>query len=104
MCVVSKGTWTGELASRLESDALAEGDAETNGEHTETSGEMVTDAGDEHAAALDTARRIHERQARHLIEASGANEYRNALDEYEVVVTDERETVEWQVADPGTSR
>lgn len=48
--------------------------------------------------ALEAAKSVHERQAERLIDRAGAEEYRSVRAEYDAVVTDERDTAEWEVA------
>ncbi|MFC4437411.1 MULTISPECIES: hypothetical protein [Natrialbaceae] len=64
--------------------------------------EAETDDVDE--TALDIAREVHERQAEQLIETADDPEYRDAVSEYDVAVTDVRDTSEWEFSEPGTSR
>ncbi len=80
-CLLGEGFWTSEMAPRLEA--------------------VGVDVGDD---ALEVAREVHERQAEQLIETAGEPEYRDATSEYEVAVTGERDTAEWEVSEPGTSR
>ncbi|SDQ66165.1 hypothetical protein [Natronobacterium texcoconense] len=53
--------------------------------------------------ALTAARKAHERQADRLLEDAGDGD--DALEgEYDVVVTNERDTAEWEVSEPGASQ
>lgn len=53
--------------------------------------------------ALAVARQVHRRQAQVLIEAAGSTEYQGLEDEYAPLVTDARDTAEWEVSEPGTA-
>ncbi|RKD97285.1 hypothetical protein [Halopiger aswanensis] len=53
--------------------------------------------------ALEVAKAVHERQAEELVAAAGTDEYDDLLEAYAVVVTDERDTAEWEVSEPGTA-
>lgn len=75
VCVIDDDEWDVRLADRLDID-------------------------DEDV--LEAAREIHNRQAKHLVSAAGATEYRGFDGEYDAVVTDERDTAEWEVAEPGS--
>ncbi|WP_049923412.1 hypothetical protein [Halopiger djelfimassiliensis] len=59
---------------------------------------------DVNADALEAAREVHERQAAQLIDEADADEYRTVRSEYDydVAVSDERDTAEWNVSEPGT--
>lgn len=81
LCVLEAGFWAEEVAPRLEA-AGVEVDAD----------------------ALEDAREIHERQAERIVEDADEDEYREAISEYDVAVTDERDTAAWDVSEPGTSR
>lgn len=80
-CLLEEGFWTIEIAPRLEATGV-----------------------DVDETALEVARELHERQAEQLIETADDPEYRDAVSEYDVAVTDERDTAEWEVSEPGTSR
>ncbi|TYL36605.1 hypothetical protein CV102_21375 [Natronococcus pandeyae] len=81
LCLLEEGFWTSEIAPRLEAVGVDVGEA-----------------------ALEVARQGHERQAEQLIEAADEPEYRDAAPEYDVAVTGERDTAEWEVSETGTSR
>lgn len=85
ICVVDPSIWTDRIAPQLESD----------GDH-----EIDRDG-------LEAARMAHNRQAKALLADDSTDrtrDYRDFDEEYDAVVTDERETAEWNVAEPGTSR
>ncbi|AEH37739.1 hypothetical protein [Halopiger xanaduensis] len=53
--------------------------------------------------ALEVARTMHRRQAEQLVGEAGTDEYNDLLEEYAVVVTDARDTAEWEISEPGTA-
>ncbi len=65
----------------------------------ELEGTGIDAAGD----ALAVARECHETQARELIDAAEEPEYRDLADEYTPLVTEARDTAEWEVSEPGTA-
>lgn len=81
LCILEEGSWTDEIAPELKA-----ADVDVNMD------------------SLGIVRTIHERQAERLVEAADESEYQEAIPEYDVVVTEERDTTESEVADPGRSR
>ncbi|WP_226006320.1 hypothetical protein [Natrinema salinisoli] len=80
VCLLEDDVWTDRLGPELEANDV-----------------------DVDPDALAVARTVHERQASALIDAAGATEYRGLEDEYAPVVTDARDTAEWDVSEPGTA-
>lgn len=82
--LLEDGAWTERLGPELEAEGV---DVDTG--------------------ALRAAREVHDRQATHLVQAADAdeNEFEDAADEsdYEAVVTNARDTAEWDVSEPGTA-
>ncbi|WP_247000248.1 hypothetical protein [Halosolutus gelatinilyticus] len=81
VCLLPDDAWTDRLAEELEAASV----------------DLTDDA-------LRAAREIHEREAMRLAEAAGKRDYYTPSTEYAAVVTAERETAEWEVSEPGTSR
>ncbi|WP_226481878.1 hypothetical protein [Natrinema amylolyticum] len=80
VCLLPENVWTERLGPELEAEGV-----------------------DVDPDALAVARAVHERQARELIDAAGTTEYEGLEDEYAMVVTDARDTAEWEVSEPGTA-
>lgn len=78
--LLEEDVWTDRLGPELESN-----DVEVNPD------------------ALAVARTVHERQARVLIDEAETSDYRGLEEEYAPVVTDARDTAEWEVSEPGTA-
>ncbi|MGQ3414155.1 hypothetical protein ACT4ML_18155 [Natrinema sp. LN54] len=81
VCLLEDDVWTARLGPELEAESV-----------------------DVDPDALAVARAVHERQARELIDAAGTTEYEGLADEYAPIVTDARDTTEWDVAEPGMNR
>ncbi|PGF14734.1 hypothetical protein CP556_00445 [Natrinema sp. CBA1119] len=81
VCLLPEDVWTERLGPELEAEGV----------------DVTTDA-------LAVARETHDRQARALIDAAETTEYEGVVDEYALVVTNARDTTEWDVAEPGMNR
>ena len=81
VCLLDENAWTERLARELEEHGV-----------------------DVDLDALEVAREIHETQADRLLEAADTDAYDDLEAAYDVVVTAERDTAEWEVSEPGTSR
>jgi hypothetical protein len=79
VCLLEDDVWTARLGPELEVGGV-----------------------DVNSDALAAARAVHERQAQSLIDAAETTEYQGLEDEYALVVTDARDTAEWEVSEPGT--
>ncbi|SEV95381.1 hypothetical protein [Natrinema salifodinae] len=80
VCLLPEDVWTDRLSPELEAEGVG----------------VDPDA-------LAAARAVHERQARELIDAAGTTDYQGIDDEYALVVSDARDTAEWEVSEPGTA-
>lgn len=80
VCLLEEDVWTDRLGPELEANGV---DADPD--------------------ALAVARAVHERQAQVLIDAAGSTDYQGLEEEYALLVTDARDTAEWEVSEPGTA-
>ncbi|WP_222919263.1 hypothetical protein [Natrinema sp. SYSU A 869] len=80
VCLLEDGVWTDRIGPDLEAEDV--------------------DVGPD---VLAVARTVHERQARALIDAAGTTDYQGLEDEYALLVTDARDTAEWEVSESGTA-
>ena len=80
VCLLPEDAWTERLAPDLEANGV-----------------------DVDPDALETARRIHERQAMGLIDRAETTEYGDLETAYDIVVTAERDTAAWEVSETGTA-